>query len=494
MKAKRDRPAFWRSIAFRIQSWYATALALTLAGMMVGFYHVEREHRIDALDVELSSLMHSLLPAVEPRHEPPPPDAHHRPAPPPDGGFGPPPGDGLRPPPPFGWHEQEPDEARDGDAQHALSSADGEPFWWVMWDRHGEIIEQWGGDRPPDIRWNGGKIDLPYQTLGGYRVMFFRGPHNTRAAAGKSLGAVQEQLRSYAFRLAGWGIALFVLGVLFGWLIMRWGLRPVHRIAADATRIAAGDRAHRIDTLSCAREIHELGMVLNDSFDVLQREIVRRERFTSDASHELRTPLSVVLGQLQRLISKPRTAEETHEIASQAHAAALRMRALIEQMMALARLDEASPTDLAQLDLAKVARHAAQELDSMIAEHESVLSSHLSSAMVLGDEAQLQRLLINLLSNAVVHTPRGSQLELATGCDEEGPWARVADNGPAIPPEHLTNLFERFYQVDSARSGGGCGLGLAICKKTAERHGGNLSVESVPGKGTTFTLRLPRGG
>lgn len=476
MNEERHRPPFWQSIAFRIQSWHALALALALAGMMVGFYRIEREHRIDTVDVELATLMRRLLRVVEPR-----------PAPPPEDDFGP-------PPPLFEAHGP-PGLPRDAEASpDEIAPSFGKSDWFIAWDRHGEIIGQNGKKRPEEVRWDGGKIDLPYRTLGDQRAMFFRGPHRSLIVAGMSLDAVNRDLRRYAVKLSVIGAGLFCLGVFLGWFITRWGLSPVRHMAADAARIAGGERAHRIDTHACARELYELGAVLNRSFDALEQEILRREQFTADASHELRTPMSVVLGQLQRLLAKPRSETETHEIASMAYGAATRMRNLIEQMMSLARLDEAACPVFDELDLGLLASRAAEELKGKLASRELIFRSDIAPAMAHGDEEQLHRVLVNLLTNAAIHAPHGSTIVLSTGCDAQGPWARVVDDGPAISPEHLAHLFERFYQVDGARSGGGSGLGLAICRKIAARHGGSLTVESSEGQGNAFTLRLPMVG
>ncbi|GAA5483096.1 sensor histidine kinase [Haloferula sargassicola] len=476
------RPPFWRSISFRIQFWHATMLALAIAGMMAGFYRIQAEQKIDEVDVQLSRVTRKMLPEIDrpARRRPPPPEE--------DFLF---PGERDGPRPRRGWPRKDATWQLDEEADPWIE----ENAWAVAWDREGDKIFEQGAERPAAVAWNDGSIPEPFSTVAGERVMYFRGPRASLLATGVPLDRVQAELHTLAIQLGGAGLGMFIVGVLVGWGVTRWGLRPARDIAAAAREVAYTDRSRRIDASRSASELHELALVLNDSFDKLQGEIVKRERFTADASHEFRTPLTVVLGQTERLLAKPREPEEYRKGLGTVHQSALRLKEIVEQMMTLAHLDEEALRATTSLDLSELAAGAIGELRQWFARRDAVVSTDLQAAPLNGDPQLLARLLSNLLANAIRHNPPGTRVEVATGSGGGYVFATVTDHGRGIPAEHLPNLFERFYRVDSSRTDlsgePSSGLGLAICRKVAELHGGTLEVASREGEGSTFTLRLP---
>jgi signal transduction histidine kinase len=169
----------------------------------------------------------------------------------------------------------------------------------------------------------------------------------------------------------------------------------------------------------------------------------------------------------------------------------------VVDLLDLSRLDScgAAPT-MQPVRLDDVAARVVEELAPSAERKGRVLSLSKASALVMGDEAQLERALINLVDNAIKYSGTGGRIEVAVA--EEGAYAtvRVTDDGPGIAPSDQPRIFERFYRVDRsrAREMGGTGLGLSIVKHIAQAHGGSVELSSALGSGSTFTLRLPRGG
>jgi len=240
-------------------------------------------------------------------------------------------------------------------------------------------------------------------------------------------------------------------------------------------------------------------LVLNDVTQVRHLEKVRQD-FVANASHEIRTPLTAIKGFVETLVGgaseRPAEAQRFLKIISN-HVN--RLEAILEDLLALARLEQAQGKDQLQReehlvsDLVKTALQLIQPAaDGKQIRIEVVLQKEGLTATV--DASLLEQALVNLIDNAVKYSPSGSTVTVESGASETGVFVRVIDQGPGIAKKHQARLFERFYRIDKARSRqlGGTGLGLAIVKHILTAHGGSVSLESTPGKGSCFTLHLPR--
>jgi len=227
----------------------------------------------------------------------------------------------------------------------------------------------------------------------------------------------------------------------------------------------------------------------------IQEAMDRQERFAAAASHELRSPLTVLQGTLEVALLRDRTPEEYKEILSGAAAEAAGMGTLVSDLLALARTQsDREAVAREPLDLRDVAREAADGVRPLAARKNQILEVALDEPLpVCGDALKLRQALTNLLDNAITYTPEGGTIHLAARQARGHAQLTVRDTGPGIAAEHLPHLFEPFYRVDAARSGGSghAGLGLALAAWIAQAHGGHLSVESRAGVGSTFTLMLP---
>jgi signal transduction histidine kinase len=215
--------------------------------------------------------------------------------------------------------------------------------------------------------------------------------------------------------------------------------------------------------------------------------LARQRRFVADASHELRTPLTSVLANLELL------ADSLHGDQGEAARAALRssqrMRRLVADLLLLARTDVGRVVQRTPCDLAQIVVEAAGELGPVSAEHDILLEAH--PAIVEAARDELHRLAINLMENALRHTPPGTSIRVWTGTADGQAMLIVEDDGPGVPAELAPTIFERFVRGTGDR-GGSFGLGLAIVRAVAESHGGSVTLESTgEGRGARFVVRLP---
>ena len=285
-----------------------------------------------------------------------------------------------------------------------------------------------------------------------------------------------------------------------GMVLTDRALRPIRQIIRSAETLKPDDLSQRLPVIG-TDEFARLAITMNGmlfriekAFDGLRFALERERRFTSDASHELRTPLTAIMANATLTLSGEATPEEYRESMQAISLAATLMRRLVEALLLLARSDsgqlapeytEIDVQDLFALAMTLVRKDLPQA---------PIQTKVADEAMTLcGDVDQLQRLLMNLLENALRYTPAEGQVTLSASRAEGATVISVADSGEGIAPEHLAHLGERFYRVEAARSRqhGGYGLGLAICKGIVEAHHGKMTIASTPGQGTTVTVYLP---
>ena len=288
---------------------------------------------------------------------------------------------------------------------------------------------------------------------------------------------------------------LLLLGAL-AFVVVRLGLRPLDRIAATAGRIAGGDLSHRVEPATERTEVGRLGIALNGMLARLEEAFARREasedrlrRFLADASHELRTPLSSIRGyaELHRIGAMADTDTAMKRIEEEA----TRMGILVEDLLALARLDEIREPRRDHVELDGLARDAVDDARATAPDRHIELDA--PAATVLGDPDQLRQVLANLLRNTLVHTPPGTPVEVTVRNHGDAAELVVRDHGSGLPPGDPARLFERFWRAEAGRERGrgGAGLGLAIVGAIVTEHGGTVTAADAPDGGAVFTVRLP---
>lgn len=307
-------------------------------------------------------------------------------------------------------------------------------------------------------------------------------------------------------------------------LVIRYSLRPLRAVAATATRVAA----QRLDSgdvtitervpaseADASDEIGSVGAALNALLDHVDVSLTARQRneermraFVADASHELRTPLAAIRGYSELSLKSLRTvhaagaaatpaqvavsAEQSEQSLERIQSASLRMTALVEDLLLLARLDEGKELVYGAVDLTRVVVDSVTDAQVAGPDHQWELDAAVEPVVVAGDAMRLHQVIANLLTNARVHTPAGTTVTASIAAADGEAVVRVVDDGPGIAPEIAGELFERFARGDTsrARQTGGTGLGLSIAKAIVTAHHGTISVDSVPGR-TAFEIRLP---
>jgi heavy metal sensor kinase len=265
-----------------------------------------------------------------------------------------------------------------------------------------------------------------------------------------------------------------------------------------ARGLASGELGiRRLFVPSDDAELAALAKAFNQLIDRLEASHLTQQRFTADASHELRTPLTVLRGEIEVALRKPRSAEEYRDVLVSNKEEIERLSRLTENMLALAHVDVGDAITQRELvNVSEVCSTVINRLQNLAAERQMIIQHEDTTTEPLsvnGDRVALERVMFNLVENAVRYSPTGENVTVRVS--KAPPWIeiQIIDTGGGIAPEHLPHLFERFYRVDKARSRthGGSGLGLSIVKALVEAHGGSVSVSSEVGHGSTFTVRLP---
>ena len=340
--------------------------------------------------------------------------------------------------------------------------------------------------------------------------------------AARSEQDIEQSLTDLRLLLIRGGALVVVLALVGGWFIS-WGvLSAVHRMTRTAQNIStSGDFHQRVPERSWfgRDELTTLAAAFNQMLANLEALYQQQQRFVADASHELRAPITSIRCNLDLLAKAPDLpAEEAQAALADAQAEANRMGRLVGDLLTLARSDSARQSQQSQdVTIANGYKKNGEEkqlvdLDSLLLEvfrqyHPALengnielrqqgpglLLQHITPARVHGDADQLKQVLVALLDNALKYTPYEGSISLSLTTDEHYAIVKVIDTGIGISPDDLPHIFERFYRADRARSRnrGGSGLGLAIVQSTVMEYQGTIEAESEPGKGSTFTMRLP---
>ena len=455
----------FKSLRWQIQLWHAALLIVLVTAVLVAFYGYENRARVARIDAELTGPLVSLLPRHVrlPGRPPPSRDANSPSSP-----------------------------ALDPDVEKKLEASG----HYIFVRRSDGTVAYVSPDAPaiaplPERpagrsmfgRWNGAHRELVSLSPRGDLVILAR--RDTQIAA---------DLRAFILKLVFLGLAVVALGLLGGHFIAARVMRPLRTIADSARRIADGHWEERIAPGQAPAELEQLRSVLNDTFERLSAAYDQQRRFTADASHELGTPVAIVLAQTQHALARPRSNEDYLAALAACRRAAERMKALARDLLDLAAYDSGrSAPRRVECDLAELARESIALVATLAESHQSVLVENVESIPARVDPLGLGQVLVNLLSNAIVHNAPGVRITLSLRRTGTHAVFTVEDDGRGIPPESLSRIFDRFYRADPARSrdSGGSGLGLAIALQIVRLHDGELTAANRPSGGACFTLRIP---
>lgn len=345
-------------------------------------------------------------------------------------------------------------------------------------------------------------------TLGVYHMRATSLGNAYAIAGGLPLSEVNEtiaQILTTVLLVTLGGLLLLAAAIA---VVIRRGLQPLRAVAETAARVAAVPMAEgdvsiseRVpaDQVDEHTEIGRVGTALNtlldhvgSSLQARQRNEERMRSFVADASHELRTPLASIRGYSELSLRDRTLSESSAQALERIQAQSLRMTALVEDLLLLARLDEGQELVFGTVDLSRLAVEATGDAQAAGRDHVWLVDVDEEPVIVAGDTGRLHQVLANLLANARTHTPAGTEVTTSVTRDENEAVLRVHDDGPGIDPSVADELFERFARADRsrARHTGGTGLGLSIARAIVQAHHGTISVHSTPGD-TTFEVRLP---
>jgi len=323
------------------------------------------------------------------------------------------------------------------------------------------------------------------QPLGDDRALLIVAPRPTALAA-----LAEETLLPIVLR---GGLVALVASIALAWLISRWVAAPLRKTAAAARSVAAGDLNQRLEP-SGPEEAHSLAVSFNEMVQQVRASQQAMRDFVANVSHELKTPLTSIQGYSQAMLDG--TAADPQHAAGVIHDEAQRLGRLVEELLDLAKLDTGQAAlDRGPVDLPAILAAIVERLMLKARERGVLLENHANSLPgLIGDGDRLAQVFTNLIDNAVNHTPQGGVVKLASQLEPGWITVHVEDSGPGIPPNELSRIFERFYQLDKARSGSGprgVGLGLAISREIVQAHGGTINATSAVGQGSRFSVRLP---
>ena len=460
----------FHSISWRLQVWYGLLFLVALVSLCATAYHLERTSRLNELDVALQLRAARVLGPIHRVDLPPPRNA-------------------------------------DGSAteiespRHAeLFDFDDEfPFYYRVWGRNeirSLIFTSATGPEnvpPPDA-------DIAVSEHGTarsrdhFRERIYRNPRGLTILVGRDATPELEASQETLSRFAIFCLGVFLLALLVSHVFARRAMRPIAEISAAAQRIAEGSLDERIDTGGSRSELGQLGEVLNRTFDKLEREYRRQERFTADASHELRTPVAVILSEIQSAPENSRSVEEYEECLKVCEKSATTMQHLLQQLLTLAQFDAGNGLrERSEIDLRSLVQSCVDQLRPIAGKKAITISETLAEVSTQGDADRIRQLITNLLNNALTYNSENGEVQVELTRGEDRAVLSVSDTGIGISEDDLPHLFERFFRADKSRflDEGQSGLGLAICREIVEAHGGTISVQSEFGTGSRFSVELP---
>jgi heavy metal sensor kinase len=457
-----------RSIRLRLTLWYVVLLAIILAAFSAGIYLTLRHNLYADLDDSLETRANDLVPLISQV--------------------------GARPTLPADVSADNPDL--------------GEQFV-RLYDAFGQLTFD-NSDQPSTVpadakavqRALSGKATRRAASVEGdsFRVLLVPIEQDGRVTGvlevGRAAGDVSDTLNTLLLILVTAYPVTLAVASLGGIFLASRALSPIDELTGLARRISAEDLSQRLNLRLPDDEVGRLARTFDEMIARLEDAFRRQRQFTADASHELRTPLTAIKGQVEVALTRPRQPDAYREVLQNVNEQVDRLIRLVGSLLTLARADAGQiPVAVEAVDLHDLVGAAVEQVQPAAQQRDIELVLTTGAPVTLrADEDLLLQLLLNLLDNAIKYTPSGGRVTAGWSTDSTQVELWVRDTGAGIAPEHLPHIFDRFYRADKARSRaeGGVGLGLSICRWIAEAHGGSISAESEPDRGSTFTARLPR--
>lgn len=328
------------------------------------------------------------------------------------------------------------------------------------------------------------------------RSGLFVDDNNTRyyVSIGRSLDINERTLREFNRDYFTLLPGLILAGILLGWFVAGRALSPVNQLARTAESISGSNLSLRIPRRGSGDELDHLIQTFNTMVERLEHSFRMTRQFSTDVSHELRTPLTAIRGQLEVALFTADTKEQYRDAIVNALEDVERLSQTIRAMLLLSQAESGQlMLQRSTLDLGPLAEDFVDQFQIPAEEARLELTCAVSGPCLIdGDRIQIERMISNLLSNAVKYTPAGGKVRVSVSGHVDRVVLEIADTGVGIAPDHLPNIFDRFYRVPgSSREKHGLGLGLSFVAWIVKIHGGTIEVDSKLGQGTRFVITLP---
>ncbi len=341
-----------------------------------------------------------------------------------------------------------------------------------------------------DIQTDQGKIRLRYEivTSGNDSYLLF---------VGASMQPIDDTLDSFLEGLA-WVIPLGVLlAAIAAWFMAGKALEPVAALGKAAGEIAVSSLDRRLPVQGSNDELDQLAIQFNETLERLEKAVGEMKQFTASISHELRTPLAILRGEAEIALMQTNSPEQYRRVLVSQLEEFEKLTRMINQLLTLARAESGEVEVLKeQVNVSTMVQTLTEELEPVAASKNLSLSCKCDpDVTVSGDSAWIERIVLNLVDNAIKFTPPGGSVTVNVSTDQQTATLEVQDNGIGIPSDALPHIFERFYRTDPSRSNRaeGAGLGLTLVKWAVDQHRGSIEVESLPSKGSLFRIKFPSG-
>jgi heavy metal sensor kinase len=399
------------------------------------------------------------------------------------------------------YDEKDPDESftvRRVQRVYMLADTQGHPL------QHSDIYDSFGIDPPSEIRaiLQSGKPAIRVRTdPNGVPYMIRSGlwvdhdGHKYYLAIGRAIDYNDKVISNFTWKYFAVVPLVIVLSGVLGWFLAGRALEPVNSVADAAQRITHSNLDVQIHARNTGDELDRLIEAFNHMMTRLNRSFEQMRQFSTDVSHELRTPLTVVRGQLEVALFTAQTVEQYREAMADALEGVERLSNIVRALLLLSQAESGQLVlQKTDLDFTELVRDLVDQ-HQIPAEAQGVrLTADLpATCRINADRTQIERLVSNLLGNAIKYTPSGGHVKVSLTPAFDQVKLIVEDTGVGISPDHLPNIFDRFYRVPSADPEKGLGLGLSFVAWIVKAHGGTVEVESEPQQGTRFIVSLPAG-
>ena len=369
------------------------------------------------------------------------------------------------------------------------------PWFGGVWRPDGSAIAT--HDLPPTVSWDPGwsdRLDRIWNTADrSARLAATAGDDGAILVVGTPLADVIQAARQTVMFEAATLIAVLLPTLAIAWLLLSSLLTPLGGITETARRIRAGHFEERMDVAGVDAEVAGMAETINGMLDRLDTIRVNQSRLNADVAHQVLNPVHAIMLETDVSMQRQRPREELEHTVETVHDLAVRIEALCESLLTYARAQAIEPADLKPVDIEPIISAAVDRVSAISTARGILVEVAVTSTVVRGGSEPLEEVFVNLLANAIEHSPPTTRVTIESAVAADRCIVAVVDHGAGVAAADVPRLFSRYFRGDRpSLPDQGHGLGLAICKGIVEQHGGSIDYRDTPGGGATFEVRLPR--